>query len=68
MFVTMKVGSVVSIPLVSGWVLTSDKPAVVAVQMTANTAVIQGKAAGGAKLTLTLASDLSVTLGVNVVA
>jgi hypothetical protein len=66
--VSIKVGSVVRIPVLAGWMVTSSDPTVLAAAIAGNvmtlTAVKQG---GTATLKLQLATDLAVSLVVTAV-
>ncbi len=67
MVVTIKKGSVVSIPVYAGWAVTSSAPAVATARMLGTSVSITALAVGPTTLTLALAADLTVELVVTVV-
>ena len=68
MRVTLKKGSVLSIPLLAGWSVSSGAPATASVKMTGVVATVTALTVGSATLSLMIASDLAVTLSLDVVA
>lgn len=67
MNLSLKVGSVLMVPLLSGMTITSSKPQVVTVATAANVATVTAVVVGSCELVLQVAPDLKVSLTVNVV-
>jgi hypothetical protein len=68
MFVTLKVGSMVNIPVGNtGFVATSGSPFILAVNTTGGTIAITALKPGQSIVTLKLAGDLAISLVVQVV-
>jgi hypothetical protein len=64
--VTLKVGSVLRVPVLASWTAVSQKPAVLSVSVANGVAVITALAAGTSWIELVLAADLKVSLQVDV--
>jgi hypothetical protein len=60
--VSIKVGSVVRIPVLAGWMVTSSDPTVLAAAIAGNVMTLTAVKQGTATLKLQLATDLSVSL------
>jgi len=68
MNVTVKKGSIITIPLLAGWTVSSAEPQTVLAKMQGTAVVLTGVNPGSAHLTLSPAADVSVTLTVTVTA
>jgi hypothetical protein len=68
MRVSLKVGSVITIPVLTGWLGSSTDSAVATAFVNGNSAIVRAMKVGSCKLVLGIDGDLSISLQIDVTA